>query len=311
MVIDMPASYPNSVKPWTDKQDNIDDAFAGDTNGAYHEIIAVETELMQVGYKRSVRAATTQNGALATAFANGQTIDGVVLATGDRILIKDQTNGAENGIYAVNASGAPTRAIDANTDALMVTGLMAYVREGTVNAKGTWKLTTTGAITLGTTPLAFENEVAAHKADKTHLGNNPIAKVKHSINQTIANNAETVLSFDTEVMDNDTIYDSGVPTRLTCKTAGKYLLLSQVAFDANITGDRVVIIMVNDGTLKKVCQVRQVATNAGGSNMLAFAFVDLQPGNFAYVIVLQSSGNSLNVLSTPDYTPIFEMVKVG
>jgi hypothetical protein len=165
MVIDMPASYPNSVKQWTDKQDNIDDAFAGDTNGAYHEIIAVENELMQVGYKRSARVATTQNGALATAFANGQTIDGIVLATGDRILIKDQTNGAENGIYIVNASGAPTRAIDVNTDAHMVAGLMVYVREGTVNAKGTWKLTTTGAVTLGTTPLTFENEVKAHMAD--------------------------------------------------------------------------------------------------------------------------------------------------
>lgn len=161
----MPASYPNSVKTWTDKQDNIDDVFAGDINGAYAEIIAIENELMQIGYKRSVRAATTQNGDLATAFANGQTVDGVVLATGDRILIKDQTNGAENGIYIVNASGAPTRATDANSSAHMVPGLMVYVREGTVNGKGTWKLTTTGTITLGTTPLTFENELRSHTAD--------------------------------------------------------------------------------------------------------------------------------------------------
>lgn len=161
----MPVSYPGAIKTWADKQDNIDDVFAGDINGAYHEIIAVETELIQVGYKRSVRVATTLNGALATAFANGQTIDAIVLATGDRILIKDQTAGAENGIYTVNASGAPTRATDANADAHMVAGLMVYVREGAANAKGTWKLTTTGAITLGTTSLTFENEVAAHKAD--------------------------------------------------------------------------------------------------------------------------------------------------
>jgi hypothetical protein len=43
--------------------------------------------------------------------------------------------------------------------------LMVYVREGAVNGKGTWKLTTTGTITLGTTPLTFENELASHKAD--------------------------------------------------------------------------------------------------------------------------------------------------
>jgi hypothetical protein len=169
MVIDMPASFPSSVKTWANKQDNIDDVFAGDINGTYHEIIAIENELMQVGYKPSARVATTQNGDLATAFANGQTVDGIVLSTGDRILIKDQTSGAENGIYIVNASGAPSRAIDANTAAHMVPGLMVYVREGAVNGKGTWKLTTTGTITLGTTPLTFENELASHKAENPTL----------------------------------------------------------------------------------------------------------------------------------------------
>ena len=65
-------------------------------------------------WKQPVRVATTANGTLATAFANGQTIDGVTLATGDRILIKDQSTGADNGIYTVNSSGAPTRATDAD-----------------------------------------------------------------------------------------------------------------------------------------------------------------------------------------------------
>jgi len=63
-------------------------------------------------YKDSVRAATTVNGTLATAYENGDTIDGVVLATSDRILIKDQSTGAENGIYVVQASGAPIRSAD-------------------------------------------------------------------------------------------------------------------------------------------------------------------------------------------------------
>src|SRR5687768_15275521 len=66
-------------------------------------------------WKRSVRVATTTNGALATAYANGQTVDGVTLVTGDRILLKNQTAGAENGIYVVAASGAPARATDADS----------------------------------------------------------------------------------------------------------------------------------------------------------------------------------------------------
>ena len=105
--------------------------------------------------KDSVRATTTANGTLASAFANGQAIDGVTIATGDRILIKNQTSGAENGIYTVNASGAPTRAVDFDANAEVAKGAFIFVEEGTVNADAGFVLTTDGAITLGTTALAF------------------------------------------------------------------------------------------------------------------------------------------------------------
>src|SRR5689334_20216224 len=65
-----------------------------------------------LSWKQPVRVATTTNGTLATAYANGQTIDGVTLTTGDRILIKDQSTASENGIYVVAATGAPARATD-------------------------------------------------------------------------------------------------------------------------------------------------------------------------------------------------------
>lgn len=105
--------------------------------------------------KGSVRAATTAAGTLASSFANGQTIDGVTLATGDRILIKDQATGSENGIYTVNASGAPTRATDADTSAKVTPNLFVFVEEGTANQDTGWTLTNNAAITLGTTSLVF------------------------------------------------------------------------------------------------------------------------------------------------------------
>ena len=108
-------------------------------------------------YKESVRAATTVNGALATAYENGDTIDGVVLATGDRILLKDQTTGSENGIYTVNATGAPTRAVDFDDDDEVSAGAQVYVEEGTANAKKVFHLVTTGSILIGTTVLTFED----------------------------------------------------------------------------------------------------------------------------------------------------------
>jgi hypothetical protein len=106
--------------------------------------------------KQSVRAATAAAGTLSTSFFNGQVIDtNVTLVTGDRILIKDQATAYENGIYTVNASGAPTRATDADSSAKVTTGMFVFVDVGTKNADTGWVLTTPDAIVLGTTALAF------------------------------------------------------------------------------------------------------------------------------------------------------------
>ena len=118
-------------------------------------VAAVDAARTGLDVKASVRVATVAAGTLATSFANGQTVDGVVLATGDRILIKDQVAGADNGIYTVNASGVPTRAIDFDTSAQVSSGAFTFVEEGTVNADSGWVLSTDSAITIGSTSLLF------------------------------------------------------------------------------------------------------------------------------------------------------------
>lgn len=114
----------------------------------------VDTVAQGLDAKQSVRAATTANGTLATAFANGQTIDGVVLATGNRILLKNQTTQADNGIYVVNASGAPTRAADFDNWS-EVPGAFAFVEEGTVNGNTGWTCTSDAGGTIGSTAVVF------------------------------------------------------------------------------------------------------------------------------------------------------------
>jgi hypothetical protein len=109
-------------------------------------------------WKQSVRAATTANVTLASAAPN--TLDGVTLATNDRILVKNQTAPAENGIYVVTtlgtgANGVWTRATDADTSAKVTTGMYVYVEEGTTAGRSQWVLSTPGPITLGTTGLTF------------------------------------------------------------------------------------------------------------------------------------------------------------
>jgi len=132
----------------------------------------VDNALAGLQWKASCRAATTTTGTLATAYANGSVIDGVTLVTGtayangsvidgvtlvtgDRILLKNQATGSENGFYTVNASGAPTRSTDADGAGELVANATVFVSEGTVNADTAWTCTTNGAITVGTTATAY------------------------------------------------------------------------------------------------------------------------------------------------------------
>jgi len=106
--------------------------------------------------KESVRVATTTAGTLASDFENGDTIDGVVLVTGDRILIKDQTTGTENGIYIVETTGTPTRASDFASGESVGSNFM-FVQEGVVNRELGFLCTNiNGNDTVGTDVLTFQ-----------------------------------------------------------------------------------------------------------------------------------------------------------
>lgn len=102
----------------------------------------------------SVKAATTTNVALASALENGDTLDGVTLATGDRILVKDQTTKSENGIYVVQASGQPTRATDFDTASEVDSGDFVFVDQGTSYGNTGWVQINTPA-TIGTDAIEF------------------------------------------------------------------------------------------------------------------------------------------------------------
>lgn len=114
----------------------------------------VDAAIQGLDTKQSVRAATTTNGTLATAFANGQSIDGVTLVTGDRILLKNQSAATANGIYVVAASGAPARASDADTGA-EIEAAFVFVEEGTTNADTGWVMTFNGIPVLGTDNITW------------------------------------------------------------------------------------------------------------------------------------------------------------
>lgn len=104
--------------------------------------------------KAPVQAATTANITLSGA----QTIDGISVTTGDRVLVKDQTDDTENGIYDVSTS-AWSRAKDFDGPGDVVTGTMVLVPAGTTNANSFWRVTTADPITIGTSSIAFAQSV--------------------------------------------------------------------------------------------------------------------------------------------------------
>ena len=108
--------------------------------------------LVQAGgaAKAPVRAATTANVDLAV--GGLLVVDGVALVAGDRVLVKNQTVAAENGIY-IAAAGAWTRASDANFSQLFVPGFTTAVREGA--QQGAWTFANPATPTLDQTALAF------------------------------------------------------------------------------------------------------------------------------------------------------------
>ena len=142
----------------------VDNQVATVSNQTFHTAsAAASTANLTATYNNGTAGvgATLTNSGVQAAFV----IDGYTASLGDRILIKDQTTGAQNGIYTVTTLGTIltnwvlTRATDFNATGsgpnYIETGASTFVTSGTVNASTGWVLTTTGTITVGTTNLTF------------------------------------------------------------------------------------------------------------------------------------------------------------
>lgn len=139
--------------------------------------------------QKSVKVATTGNITLSGA----QTIDGVGVSAGDRVLVKDQTTGSQNGIYLVSA-GAWTRStdFDGNPTTEIQTGSLSFVESGTANGNSSWILVTSGTIVVNSTPLVFT--IFSRAGD--YLGGSGLTKVGNTFNVGTANSSRIVVAAD-------------------------------------------------------------------------------------------------------------------
>jgi hypothetical protein len=100
-------------------------------------------------------AATTGNVDLSTGLEAGDTVDGVTLVAGNRVLVKSQSTTSQNGVYVVQASGAAVRASDFDTPTEIVPGDFIFVAGGTLYNNTGW-VQTEVVTTVGTSPIVFE-----------------------------------------------------------------------------------------------------------------------------------------------------------
>jgi hypothetical protein len=171
-------------------------------------------------------AATTANVNLANALENGDTLDGITLATGDRILVKNQTTTSENGIYIVQASGQPTRATDFDTATEVDSGDFIFVYSGTINGSTGWVQTNKPA-TIGTDPILFTQFSGAG----TYLAGNGLTLTGNSFsintgvtvdlstaqtltNKSISGSANTLTNIPNNALTNSAITINGTSTSL-------------------------------------------------------------------------------------------------
>jgi len=246
--------------------------------------------------KESVRAATTGNITL----SNTQTIDGVALSNGDRVLVKDQTNAVQNGIYIVS-SGAWVRAEDADEPTEVTAGLFVFVESGTSNADSGFVLTTDSPLTVGTDALSFVQFSGAGQiiagAALTKTGNQLDVQVAAAGGIEIAADA---LQLKSSVAGAGLTYTNGVVD--VVGTANRITVTADaIDIASNYVGQNTITTVgtVTTGTWAATV----VATPYGGTGFNSYASYDLLVGNSTgglNKLVMGNAGKFLQVNANGD-----------
>ena len=224
----------------------------------------------------SVRAATTANVNLNNGLENGDTLDGVTLATNDRVLVKNQNTATNNGVYVVQASGAAVRATDYDSTPEVDAGDFIFVQAGTVNGKTGWVQTNT-ITTIGSDDIEFTQFSGAG----TYTAGNglTLTGTQFSINTGTTVDLSTVQTLTNKTLTSPTITGTG-------SIAG--------TFTGNITGNVTGNVSGNAGTVTN--GIYSTDTSTVTNTMLAGSIANAKLLNSS--ITINSTAISLGASKT-------------
>lgn len=216
------------------------------------------------------RVVAVANVAIATALENGDTLDGVTLTTGDRVLLTAQTAPEENGVYTVPASGASSRDSSFTTYDTMP-GVFLSVMEGTVNADTLWRVTSNRGGTINVTAVAISAFSASGGGSADGFGR---ARCVATTNVALSNGLEngdsvggvTLATGDSVLLTGQTApAENGLYTAVASGAASRHTSFS--TFNS-LAGS---FFSVSEGT--KADKLYQCTSDAGGTiNTTALAF---------------------------------------
>lgn len=228
---------------------------------------AVQSAAAGIDSKPSARVVATANITL----SGTQTIDGVSVVAGNRVLAVGQTTASQNGVY-VAASGAWARATDADQTGELTPGSFWFVEEGTTNGKTQWRCNNTGAITLGTTAITIVQFGAA-----TSYTNGAGLSLTGNVFAVVAKASGGLVS------DGAGVYvDTSSVTRKYATTITHDGATTSFAITHNLNTTDVQVV-VRDSTGAQVL-VDNVATSA---NVVTVTWATAQPNSTGFRVIVQ------------------------
>ena len=168
------------------------------------------------------------------------------------------------------------------------------------------------AIAHGTVDdIADQTDIATHAALATGVHSlNKGARAYNDADQSIPNNTPTIIALNSERYDTDAIHDLVTNnSRLTCKTAGKYVISFSGDFAANVDGRRSYNIKLNGTTF--LAGTSDNPNSGGGFSREISTIYELAVNDYVEVEVWQSSGDALNLATTANRSPEFSMQRIG